>query len=76
MAPAGQPQWAGIEQDEFPHDSVASFEDGPVWTEFVDGPHPFLIGRIIRVVGNLFDRVNPPQGRLDVLAMFLLGHHP
>ena len=28
MAPAGQPQWPGIEQDELPHDSVASLEEG------------------------------------------------
>jgi hypothetical protein len=44
--------------------------------EFVDDPHPLLIGRIVWVIGNVFDRVNPAMGRLDVLAMFLLGHHP
>src|SRR5208337_69062 len=76
MAPASQPQWAGIEQDKFPHDSVASFEHGPVRTEFVDRPHPLLFGRIVWVVGNLFDLVDPTQGRLYVLAMLLLGHHP
>src|SRR5271157_2334773 len=76
MAPASQPKWAGIEQDKFPHDSVASFEDGPMGPKFVDRPHPLLLGRVVWVVGNLFNRVDPTQSRLDVLAMLLLGHHP
>src|SRR5208337_2210688 len=76
MAPASQPQWAGIEQDKFPHDSVASFEHGPMRTEFVDRPHPLLFGRIVWVVGNLLDLVDPTQGRLYVLAVLLLGRHP
>src|ERR1017187_8107646 len=76
MAPACQPQWARVEQNKFPHDSVASLEHGPMRTEFVDRPHPLLFGRIVWVVGNLLNRVDPTQRRLYVLAMLLLGHHP
>src|SRR5689334_7897325 len=76
MATASQPQWAGIEQDKLPHDSIATFEHGPMRTECVDRPHPLLFGRIVWAVGYPFNLVDPTQGRLYVLAVLLLGQNP
>ena len=45
-------------------------------TRRIDAAHPLFLRRIARIVGDLFDFVNPTQSRLDVLAMLLLGHHP
>ena len=46
-------EWARIKQDELPHDSVGSLENGPMRSKFVNRPHPFLVRRVIRAVRNL-----------------------
>src|SRR5208337_5659734 len=73
---ASQSERAGVKKHNLPHDSVEILEQRPMGTQRIDAAHPLLFGRIVWVVGNLFDLVDPTQGRLYVLAMHLLGHHP
>lgn len=72
--PARMAERAGVEQDELPHDSVASFEQRPMRPHLINPSHPFLIRGIVRVRGNLSDLGQPTAHRLDVLAMLFLGH--
>src|SRR5271157_890110 len=73
---ASQSEWAGVKKHNLPHDSVVVLEQRPMGTQRIDAAHPLFLRRIARIVGDLFDFVNPTQCRLDVLAMLLLGHLP
>ena len=57
IAPAGLAQWAGIQQHKLPHRLVTSLEYRPMRTKLIDGSHPFLIWRIIGVIGDFGDFV-------------------
>ena len=42
-------------------------------TEFIDRSHPFLIWRVIRVVGDFRDFMQPTPRRFEAFAPLLIG---
>jgi len=43
-------------------------------THLVDPAHPFLVGRIVRIIGNLSDLAHPLAGRFQAFSMLFLSH--
>jgi hypothetical protein len=41
---------------------------------FVDGSHPFFVGRIAEIIRDLLDLIESSGYRLYVLAMFRVSH--
>jgi hypothetical protein len=67
-------QRTGIQQNEFSHCLVAALENGTMGTKFIDRSHPFLIRRIIRIVGHFrdFTQSQPRRGEAFLAILICL----